>query len=124
MIKRKLLQFQEYWTIFQKTNLIFLRCLSRALHKIERHSPSHLMTVSNLAVSHAEDLLTLSNTDANHPKDADLQMKQPSESKPVNVSVTYREVSMETHPRASSGSYIFSYLSPAAATAMLLGVQH
>lgn len=50
-------------------------------------------------------------------------MKQPPESKPVNVSVTQREVSIETHLGASSGRCICNYLSLAAATATLLGAQ-
>jgi hypothetical protein len=43
----------------------------------------------------------MSNTDSNYPKDADNQMRQPPESKPVNVSLTLREVSRENHLRAS-----------------------
>ncbi|KAI6053619.1 rho GTPase-activating protein 20 isoform X1 [Marmota monax] len=58
-----------------------------------------------------EGLLTLSDFDLDHSKDEDIQMKQPLETKPVNISGMYRKAALGEHARAPSGTCLPSYLS-------------
>uniref|UniRef100_A0A8C5JWN0 Rho GTPase-activating protein 20 n=1 Tax=Jaculus jaculus TaxID=51337 RepID=A0A8C5JWN0_JACJA len=62
-----------------------------------------------------EGLLTLSDFDLDQSKDEHIQLNQPLESKPGNVFVTCRKVSLGEHSRTPSGMCTPSYLSTVAA---------
>uniref|UniRef100_A0A8D2D1J3 Rho GTPase-activating protein 20 n=1 Tax=Sciurus vulgaris TaxID=55149 RepID=A0A8D2D1J3_SCIVU len=64
-----------------------------------------------------EGLLTLSDFDLDHSKDEDIQMKQPLESKPVNISGMYRKAALGEHAGAPSGTCVPSCRSTATADA-------
>ncbi|XP_036114775.1 rho GTPase-activating protein 20 [Molossus molossus] len=64
-----------------------------------------------------EGLLTLSDFDLDCSKHEDIQIERPLESKPVTVTVLYREATLQDHARAPSGMTTPSYLSTVAADA-------
>ncbi|KAM5245975.1 rho GTPase-activating protein 20 [Ctenodactylus gundi] len=65
----------------------------------------------------AEGLLMLNDFDLHHSKEKDIQMKQPPESTPVNVSVMYEGTSPGSHARDPSNTCTPSHLSIAGADA-------
>ncbi|XP_075822032.1 rho GTPase-activating protein 20 [Microtus pennsylvanicus] len=82
-------------------------------------SMDSVLTLSDydLEQPEVEGLLTLSDFDLDQSKDEHIQMKQPLESKPVNVFVPYRKVSLGEHTRAPAGPGTPSCLPVAAANA-------
>lgn len=82
-------------------------------------SMDSVLTLSDydLEQPEVEGLLTLSDFDLDQSKDEHIQMKQPLESKPVNVFVAYRKVSLGEHTRAPVGPRTPSCLSAAAVDA-------
>ncbi|KAL1781769.1 rho GTPase-activating protein 20 [Sigmodon hispidus] len=80
-------------------------------------SMDSVLTLSDydLEQPEVEGLLTLSDFDLDQSKDEHIQMKQPLESKPVNVFVAYRKVPLGEHARAPVAPGTLSCL-PAATT--------
>ncbi|XP_059123863.1 rho GTPase-activating protein 20 [Peromyscus eremicus] len=82
-------------------------------------SMDSVLTLSDydLEQPEVEGLLTLSDFDLDQSKDEHIQTKQPLESKPVDVFVAYRKISLGEHTRAPVGPGTPSGLPAAAADA-------